>query len=81
MGAIFIKLMVLPGLGLLLFRIFGVSPAEYLPGLILLAAPTATVTYVLAREMQGTPEFAAASVSASTLLSAVTYGLWLAVAG
>ena len=81
MGAILIKLMVLPGLGLLLFRVFGVSPAEYLPGLILLAAPTATVTYVLAREMHGAPEFAAASVSASTLLSAVTFSFWLMIAG
>jgi predicted permease len=81
MGAIFIKLAVLPGLGLLLFRFFGVSPAEYLPGLILLAAPTATVTYVLARELNGKPEFAAASISASTLLSAVTFSFWLMIAG
>jgi predicted permease len=81
MGAISIKLMVLPALGLVLFRAFGVSGAEYLPGLILLASPTATVTYVLAREMHGAPEFAAANISAATLLSALTFSLWLAIAG
>jgi predicted permease len=81
MGAISIKLVVLPGLGLLLFRAFGVSGAEYLPGLILLASPTATITFVLAREMNGAPEFAAANISASTLLSAVTFSLWLMIAG
>jgi len=81
MGAIFIKLVVLPGLGLVLFRAFGVSSTEYLPGLILLASPTATVTYILAREMHGAPEFAAASISAATLLSALTFSLWLVVAG
>ena len=81
LGAIFIKLVLLPGLGLLLFRSLGVSSTEYLPGLILLASPTATITYVLAREMHGSPEFAAANISASTLLSAITYSLWLMMAG
>jgi len=81
LGAIFIKLIMLPGLGLLLFRAFGVSSDEYLPGLILLAAPTATVTYVLAREMHGAPDFAAANISAATLLSAFTFSFWLVIAG
>lgn len=81
MGAIFIKLMILPAVGFLLFRVFRVPGVEYLPGLILLASPTATVTYVLAREMHGAPEFAAANISAATLLSAVTFAFWLAIAG
>jgi predicted permease len=78
MGAIFIKLMVLPAEGLGLFFIFNVS---YLPGLILLASPTATITYVMSREMRGDPEFAAANISAGTLLSAVTFSFWLMIAG
>ncbi len=77
----FLKLAVLPGLGVLLFRVAGLGPGEYLPGLILLASPTATLVYVMAREMDGDADFAVASVSASTLLSAVTFSLWLIVAG
>ncbi|MCP4690436.1 MAG: AEC family transporter [Desulfobacterales bacterium] len=76
-----LKLVFLPGLGVLLFRAAGLGPAEYLPGLILLASPTATIVYVMAREMGGDPDFAVAAVSASTLLSAVTFTLWLIVAG
>ncbi len=80
-GAVFIKLVVLPLIGVLLFRGFGISATQYLPALILLASPTATVTYVMAREMHGDPEFAVATISAGTLLSAVTFSLWLMLAG
>lgn len=73
------KLMALPGLGILLFNVFGIPPADYLPAFILLAAPTATLTYVMAREMQGDAEFAVAAISGCTLLSAVSYTLWLNV--
>jgi hypothetical protein len=31
--------------------------------------------------MHGAPEFAAANISAATLLSALTFSLWLAIAG
>lgn len=81
MGAVFLKLVVLPLVGILLFRLFEVPSTEYLPGLILLAAPTATVTYVMAREMRGDPEFAVANISAGTLISALTYSVWLMIAG
>ena len=53
----------------------------YLPALILLASPTATLTYVMAEEMSGDPQFAVAAISASTLLSAVSYSIWLHLAG
>jgi predicted permease len=81
LGACGIKLLVLPGLGLLLFKLCGYPTAFFLPALILLAAPTATVSYVMAEEMHGDGELAAAAISAATLLSAVTYTLWLNVAG
>ena len=77
MGAVLIKLVLLPGIGLLLFSAFGMTAAEFLPGLLLLATPTATVAYVMAREMDGDPDFAVATISASTLFSALTYSLWL----
>jgi len=72
-----IKLVLLPGLGFLLFNLSGIIPADYLPGLILLASPTATVTYVMAKEMNGDTDFAVAAISASTLMSAVTFTVWL----
>lgn len=80
LGSVGIKLVLLPGLGLLLFHGFRLPPAEYLPGLILLASPTATVTYVMAREMRGDADFAVAAISASTLVSAATFSVWLTLA-
>ena len=73
----FLKLVVLPGIGFILYHLFNVLPVAYIPGIILLASPTATVTYVMAKEMQGDSEFAVAAISLNTLLSAVTYTIWL----
>ncbi len=77
MGAVTMKLVVLPSLGLLLFHLFHLSPADYVPALILLASPTATVAYVMAREMQGDADFAVATISASTLFSSLFIMAWL----
>lgn len=81
MGSVAIKLFLLPGIGLIAFRGFHVAPAEYLPGLILLASPTATVAYVMAKEMKGDTDFAVAAISASTLISAGSFSFWLMLAG
>lgn len=80
LGAVSIKLMLLPAAGMILFHRLGASPADYLPGLILLASPTATVAFVMAREMNGDPEFAVATISAATLLSSGTLFFWLMAA-
>ena len=77
----FAKLMVLPALGLLAYRYLGLSSQDYLPGLILLAAPSATLTYVFAKEMHGDAELAVATVSVGTILSGITYAGWLHWAG
>ena len=79
LGAGFLKLLVLPGLGLVLYQWLELSPADFLPGLILLASPTATVTYVMAGEMDGSTELASAAVSMNTLLSAATFVFWLGI--
>ncbi len=71
------KLLLLPALGLGFFTLFGLPAKVYLPGLILLASPTATVVYVMAKEMNGDADFAVAAISGTTLLSAVTFFLWL----
>lgn len=81
LGAGMLKLIVLPATGYLLYQWFGVAAQDYLPGLILLAAPTATLTYVMATEMVGDTELAIAAISVNTMLSAVTYTVWLGMAG
>jgi predicted permease len=81
LGAVGIKLLLLPAIGIMLFRGFEVPQADYLPGLILLASPTATIAYVMARAMGGDADFAVAAISASTLISAASFTFWLFLAG
>jgi hypothetical protein len=76
-----VKLILLPALGFALFSLFGLKPQDYLPGLILLASPTAIITYVMAKEMNGDTDLAVAAVSTCTMLSAVTFSVWLNIAG
>jgi predicted permease len=59
---------------------FDVKLQDYLPGLILLASPTATLTYVMAKEMSGDTDFAVAALSSCTILSAATFSIWLHIA-
>jgi malate permease and related proteins len=77
LGSVAIKVLVLPVTGLILFLMLDVRGEEYLPGLILLATPTATVAYVMAKEMHGDDQFAVAAISTSTIVSAFTYMIWL----
>jgi predicted permease len=81
LGAGMLKLVVLPGAGYFLYTWFGVETYDYLPGLILLAAPTATLTYVMATEMGGDVELSIAAISINTMLSAITFAVWLGIAG
>ena len=81
LGAGMLKLIVLPAAGYFLYQWFGVAAQDYLPGLILLAAPTATLTYVMATEMKGDTELAIAAISVNTMLSAITFAMWLGIAG
>ncbi len=72
-----IKLLLMPALGLALYRYFGIAGDEYLPGLILLACPTATVSYVMAKEMGGDGDLSTVCISTSTLFSTATFYLWI----
>lgn len=72
-----LKLMALPALGLLLFQFFGQASRDTLPAMILLASPTATIAYVMAKEMGADADFSVGAISASTLISAVTFSFWL----
>lgn len=79
LGSSLLKLVLMPILGFMLYRFSGISATSYLPGLILLGSPTATISYVMAKEMNGDPEFAVSAISASTVLSAATMSLWLKI--
>lgn len=72
-----IKLILLPGLGFILYRLLDIAPQDFLPGLILLASPTATISYVMAKELGGDTDFSVAAISISTILSAITLSIWL----
>ncbi|MDL2322127.1 AEC family transporter [Desulfosarcina sp. OttesenSCG-928-B08] len=81
MGAVSIKLILLPAIGILLYRcVAGLPVTDFLPGLILLICPTAALSFVMAREIGGDPDFAVSSISTSTLLSIFTMATWLMIA-
>lgn len=75
------KLLVLPAVGFVLFLLFGIAVKDFLPALILLSSPTATISFVMAKEMKADSDLAVAAISATTLLSAFTISLWLRLAG
>lgn len=75
-----IKLALMPAMGFLLFEIFRIPVSVYMPVLILLASPTATVAYVMSKEMGGDPDAAVAAISFVTLMSAVSFTVWLNLA-
>ncbi|UCF31377.1 MAG: AEC family transporter [bacterium] len=77
----FFKLILLPFCGFLVFRIMGVSLPQAAVAVILLASPSATISYVMAAEMGGESDLAAAAVTVSTVLSIATYTLWISVTG
>ncbi len=79
MGSSMLKLILLPALGMVLFRLFGQQSKDMLPAMILLASPTATISYVMAKEMGADADFAVAAISASTMISAFTFSFWLSV--
>ena len=80
LSSLLIKLILLPAIGLSLYLFFDLPAADFLPGLILLACPTATVAYIMAKEFGGDTDFVVAAISASTLLSALSFFIWISLA-
>ncbi len=71
--------MVMPASSLALFSYFEMHQKEYIPALIILSAPTATMSYVMANEIGGDSQLGGAAISFSTLMSALTYTFWLGI--
>jgi len=64
-----IKIVVAPIVGFVAARLLGLGPAETRIGLLFLACPTATVSYVMAEQLGGDDKLAAAIIVVSTILS------------
>lgn len=80
-GTGMMKMVLLPGIGFIFYHWLGLAASAYLPGLIMLASPTATISYVMAKEMNGDTDFAVAAITTSTILSSITFYAWLHLAG
>jgi predicted permease len=74
-----LKVVVAPAIGLALFRLAGITPEDYMPGLIILAAPTAVLVHILSTQLGGDPDYAPPAKAFCTILSGFTYAFWLAV--
>ena len=70
------KLMVLPFISYLFCYFYAIPPREALPGIILLATPTATTSFILANELGGDTELASGTITLSTLLSPLVFAFW-----
>ncbi len=76
LAASVIKLVVQPALAWWLLEMFGLSGLPLAVGVLLLAAPTAVVSYSVAADLGGDTDLAGAAVMLSTLAAVTTYVGW-----
>jgi len=77
-----LKLLVMPFCAYILIKMFNIEMSVTSKTLvIMLSAPTATVNYVLAAQMQGDAPLAGSTIVLSTLLSIFTFSMWLFLLG
>ena len=76
LAAAALKLGLSPALGLVALTLLGIGGTERLVALLLLAAPTAVASTVVAQEMGGDVEYAGALVMTSTLCAFPAFILW-----
>ncbi|MBD3219611.1 AEC family transporter [bacterium] len=74
-----VKLIVYPGLVALALLALGLRGPALAAPVLLMASPTAVVSFVMAREMRGDHRLASSIVIGTTLASLVTYTAWLVV--
>jgi predicted permease len=76
-----VKLVAVPGLGLWWMRALGATPMESAVTVLLLAAPTAVVSYPVAAELGGNTDLAGTVILLTTLVSFATYMGWAVALG
>jgi len=78
----FLKLMIMPLCAFIMLKIAGMEFDTTSKTLvIMLSAPTATVNYVLAAQMQGDSPMAGSTIVISTLLAIFSFSFWLFLMG
>jgi predicted permease len=78
-GAVVLKLCLLPAVIWLLLRWMGAPPQAQLMSVIFLGAPTAAVSQIMAKEMDGDEELASAIVMGTTFFSPFTLAAWISL--
>lgn len=71
------KLLLVPLIGLAIYKAAGLPPDEMRIGAIMLGCPTAVITWVMAARMEGDTDLAASIVLMTTAASCVTISAWL----
>jgi len=79
--ACFFKLLLIPGLGWMLFDWLGVRGLDFKVGIVLLACPTAFSSYLLSSKLGADKSLMSSDIMVSTILSMVTLSLWLWLLG
>jgi predicted permease len=75
------KLVVYPALVALVLRAAGLAGPSLAAPVLLMASPTAVVSYIMSRELQGDHRLAGAIIIGTTTASLFTYAGWLLVLG
>jgi hypothetical protein len=79
LAASLIKVVIGPALGYAIARMLGAGQQAAFVAMILLACPTAVASYVLTEQLKGDTALAAGSIVLSTLLSAISLGVVIAL--
>lgn len=77
MLAAFLKLMVLPVMGFVTYKFFGVEGVGFKVGMIFLCLPVSTAIFVLSSQLDSDTELASSAIAVSTLLSFFTLSIAL----
>lgn len=72
-----LKMLVLPGIVFLFYRMCSPDITQAIPAMVLLATPTAITAYIMARELGGDADLASGCITLSTLVSPVVYWFWM----
>lgn len=72
-----LKLLAIPAIGFTLLLAVGVGNPALAVAVILLSSPSATIAVIMANQMGGDTELSSQAISASHVLSVLSYSLWL----
>ena len=73
------KILLLTGIAVALYRWMGLSGQDLRVGVIMMGCPTAVITYVMASQLSGDTDLAGTIIVISTAASAITISGWLYV--